>query len=113
MGKRKPISHLDALIQASKLLNSTLDLEQLLEIILDIGVRHTLATTGTIYLHIARTIQQHLLPGRLPPIPGYDLAAVNLPCEAVGGDYHDVFHQQDKLCLAIADVSGKGFPLPC
>ncbi len=44
------MTHLDALIEASKLLNSTLDLEQLLEIILDIAGRQTHAATGTIYI---------------------------------------------------------------
>jgi phosphoserine phosphatase RsbU/P len=232
------MTHLDALIEASKLLNSTLDLEQLLEIILDIAGRQTHAATGTIYivdhtnqtlwskvsdynqkkdlrlpfgsgiagwvaltgetvnaadvyqhprfnaefdrksgfhthtmlcmpmrdeqqriigvfqlinkeqgqftvadqaflqdlsvhaalairqaewhrdamakkaldteLLIARDIQKHLLPMRLPEIVDYAAAAVNVPCESVSGDYYDLYQQDERLCLAIGDVAGKG-----
>ncbi len=44
------ISHLQSLVEASKLLNSTLDLNQLLEIILAIALKNTDAQAGTIYL---------------------------------------------------------------
>lgn len=49
MGQRKR-SHLQSLVEASKLLNSTLDLNQLLEIILSIALKNTRAQAGTIYL---------------------------------------------------------------
>ncbi|MBN2355823.1 SpoIIE family protein phosphatase [candidate division KSB1 bacterium] len=43
-------AHLQSLVEASKLLNSTLDLGQLLEIILSIALKNTEAEAGTIYL---------------------------------------------------------------
>jgi phosphoserine phosphatase RsbU/P len=232
--------HLESLVEASKLLNSTLDLDQLLEIILDIATRNTRAQTGTIYvldqatqtiwsrvtdyqqkksLHlslgkgiaghvaqtgetvnitdayqnphfaaefdqqsgfhtrsilcmpmrdgqrqiigvfqlinkhngefsaedveflqdlsihaalairqaewhrdamekraletemgIAREIQRHLLPSRCPEIAGWDLAAFCQSCQAVGGDYYDLFMHDGRLVIVIGDVAGKGVP---
>lgn len=62
-------------------------------------------------LENARQIQHILLPQSQPSIPGYQLAATNLPAKQVSGDYYD-FLQIDEthLGLAIADVSGKGIP---
>lgn len=60
-------------------------------------------------LEIARKIQALLLPKRLPRIPGYEVAASNLPALEVGGDYYDVIPIDDTHWgIAIADVSGKG-----
>ncbi len=62
-------------------------------------------------LKIAREIQQGLLPEHLPQIPGFDIAAVNIPSKEVGGDYYDVMKRSDReYVLAIGDVSGKGTP---
>lgn len=62
-------------------------------------------------LAIAATIQQRILPESLPEIPGYDLAAKNIPTIEVCGDYYDVVQVTDnKYALIIADVSGKGIP---
>ena len=62
-------------------------------------------------LKIAREIQQGLLPQKLPQIPGYDLAAVNVSSKQVGGDYYDVLpRSQTEYVIAIGDVSGKGTP---
>jgi sigma-B regulation protein RsbU (phosphoserine phosphatase) len=62
-------------------------------------------------LAIAREIQQGLLPRSLPQIPGFDIAAVNIPSTQVGGDYYDVIQKSDReIVLAIGDVSGKGTP---
>jgi serine phosphatase RsbU (regulator of sigma subunit) len=62
-------------------------------------------------LSLAKLIQQGLLPAKLPELPQLDIAAVNIPCYAVGGDYFDVIHyQEDRLVVAIADVAGKGVP---
>ena len=49
------IEFLDSLIQASKVLNSTLDLQELLDIILDLAIKNTGADSGTIYLLDAET----------------------------------------------------------
>lgn len=62
-------------------------------------------------LAIAREIQQGLLPSKLPQIPGFETAAVNITSLQVGGDYYDVVPiQDDRYILAIGDVSGKGTP---
>ena len=62
-------------------------------------------------LKIAREIQQGLLPEVIPTIPGFDVAAINIPSMQVGGDYYDVLKRDsDEFILAIGDVSGKGTP---
>ncbi|MCA9756800.1 MAG: SpoIIE family protein phosphatase [Candidatus Eisenbacteria bacterium] len=62
-------------------------------------------------LEIARSIQQELLPREIPQLPKLDLAAVNKPCFAVGGDYYDCATLPDgSLALAVADVTGHGVP---
>ncbi|MGD9139971.1 MAG: SpoIIE family protein phosphatase [bacterium] len=62
-------------------------------------------------LEVARHIQKTFLPDRIPDIPGYDLSAINIPSEAVGGDYYDIiFISEGQWGLTIADVFGKGVP---
>jgi len=62
-------------------------------------------------LLIARDIQQGLLPEVLPEVPGFDIAAMNIPSKQVGGDYYDVLpRKDDQYVFAIGDVSGKGTP---
>lgn len=56
-------------------------------------------------------IQQSILPKDPPSAPGCDLAAFNLPCRTVGGDYYNFITYPDgQLALFVADVSGKGLP---
>ncbi len=60
-------------------------------------------------LNLARKMQQGLLPSKLPQLPGYEIAAVNISSRHVGGDYYDVIPISEGLYgIAIADVSGKG-----
>ena len=60
-------------------------------------------------LEIARSIQQNLLPSKLPKSDDYQIAAINKTAKLVGGDYYDFVKIDDnKLLIAIADVSGKG-----
>lgn len=59
-------------------------------------------------LALARRIQSRLLPAEPPRLPGWDIAGVNIPCLAVGGDYYDYVPRGDRLFVTIADVSGKG-----
>ncbi|MCK4671634.1 MAG: SpoIIE family protein phosphatase, partial [Candidatus Aegiribacteria sp.] len=60
-------------------------------------------------LAIARSIQEELLPGDIPSIPGFDIAGISVQSQQVGGDYYDVIELPGNLCgIAIADVSGKG-----
>jgi Tfp pilus assembly PilM family ATPase len=59
-------------------------------------------------LDVARSIQLGMLPGRMD-CPGYDIAGMMLPAKEVGGDFYDFFQiGEDKLCIVVADVSGKG-----
>jgi sigma-B regulation protein RsbU (phosphoserine phosphatase) len=62
-------------------------------------------------LDTAREIQQILLPKDRPVLPGYEIAATNIPALQVSGDYFDFLRIDDThLGLVIADVSGKGVP---
>ena len=60
-------------------------------------------------LQIARDIQQALIPHGLHDFPHLAVTGVHQPCNAVGGDYFDVFPiADDRTAILIADVSGKG-----
>jgi sigma-B regulation protein RsbU (phosphoserine phosphatase) len=60
-------------------------------------------------LQVVGEIQRSLLPGSLPQIPGFDLAAHYQPCALAGGDYFDVVPLAgDVWGLVMADVSGHG-----
>jgi serine phosphatase RsbU (regulator of sigma subunit) len=60
-------------------------------------------------LDIARTVQERLLPGRLPEVEGLQIAADSTPAREVGGDYYDFARLPDgRLAFVVADVSGKG-----
>jgi sigma-B regulation protein RsbU (phosphoserine phosphatase) len=62
-------------------------------------------------LQVAREVQSGLLPGSPPDLPGYDIAAVNLPTHAIGGDYYDYVRLDGgRFGIVVADVSGKGIP---
>jgi phosphoserine phosphatase RsbU/P len=62
-------------------------------------------------LEIARDIQRILLPSEAPVIPGFEISGINIPARHVSGDYFDYLKvDNDKLGVAIADVSGKGVP---
>jgi len=62
-------------------------------------------------LEVARSIQESLLPGRAPEIPGHVLAGRNIPSWAVGGDYFDFLPlREGRWAIVVADVSGHGIP---
>jgi sigma-B regulation protein RsbU (phosphoserine phosphatase) len=62
-------------------------------------------------LDLAREIQQNLLPSSIPEYEYFEIAAVNMSSKQVGGDYYDIIPlNNNKFCVAIADVSGKGAP---
>ncbi|MBI2417668.1 MAG: SpoIIE family protein phosphatase [Ignavibacteriales bacterium] len=65
-------------------------------------------------LRIAHEIQMSIIPKYFPAFPDrseIDLFASLIPVKAVGGDLYDFFFiDEDHLCLAIGDVSGKGVP---
>jgi serine phosphatase RsbU (regulator of sigma subunit) len=60
---------------------------------------------------IAHTLQQSLLPERLPEIAGYELASLYIPAgrsSDVGGDFYDVWQAKRSWLIVIGDVTGKG-----
>ena len=62
-------------------------------------------------LEIARDIQRILLPSESPAVPGFEISGINVPARQVSGDYFDYIKVDDqRLGVAIADVSGKGVP---
>jgi serine phosphatase RsbU (regulator of sigma subunit) len=59
----------------------------------------------------AMVVQAELLPGDVPELPGWTLAARCIPARQVGGDFYD--WQQPApgvLNLTLGDVMGKGMP---
>jgi sigma-B regulation protein RsbU (phosphoserine phosphatase) len=95
------------------------------QLLLDALARQVHASLENRYLHaqalekqkieqdlaVAASIQQRILPTDLPVIEGYDIAGINIPSKAVGGDYYDCIALPDgRVALVIADVSGKGIP---
>lgn len=62
-------------------------------------------------LGLAREIQNMLLPNHFPDIDALDVATIYKPAQKVGGDLYDIFTvSEDRIGVAIADVSGKGVP---
>jgi sigma-B regulation protein RsbU (phosphoserine phosphatase) len=60
-------------------------------------------------LDVARDIQRILLPNSAPVFEGFEIAGLNIPASRVSGDYYDYIRVDDqRLGIAIADVSGKG-----
>ncbi len=60
-------------------------------------------------LQMARAVQASLLPGQLPRIPRFGLAASWSPAREVAGDFYDVFSLGGgRWGIVVADVSGKG-----
>ena len=60
-------------------------------------------------LEIAKEVQEHLFPQRLPSAAGLDYCGRCSPAREVGGDYYDFLDlPEGRLGVAIGDVSGKG-----
>ena len=60
-------------------------------------------------LQLARQVQQHLLPGAAPVLPGLDVGAVLHSADATSGDFYDYVTLPDgSLGLIVADVCGHG-----
>ncbi|MBE2319303.1 SpoIIE family protein phosphatase [Solirubrobacter sp. CPCC 204708] len=60
---------------------------------------------------VARSLQQGLLPERLPTFDGMDIAARYRPAgdgSLIGGDFYDVLPRENGIDLVIGDVTGKG-----
>jgi len=65
-------------------------------------------------LKLAHDIQMSMVPKIFPPFPDrseFDIFATLVPAKEVGGDLYDFFFlDDDHLCFAVGDVSGKGVP---
>ena len=62
-------------------------------------------------LSVGRSMQQAILPTAFPETGSYQVFANMEPARDVGGDFFDVLKLPDnRVGLAIADVSGKGVP---
>lgn len=62
-------------------------------------------------LQVARTIQYSILPTHIPQLDGYDIGALMMPAQAVGGDFYGVYPLDDEhIALLVGDVSDKGMP---
>jgi len=60
-------------------------------------------------LEIARSIQQGLLPGDSPDLPGFEIAGWNKPADETGGDYYGWQQLPDgRAAFTLADVTGHG-----
>jgi hypothetical protein len=59
----------------------------------------------------ARAVQQVLISGQMPAIPGFTLEAVYRPFSQVGGDFFQILPvASNSVLVALGDVSGKGVP---
>jgi sigma-B regulation protein RsbU (phosphoserine phosphatase) len=65
-------------------------------------------------LRIARNIQASMLPRVFPPFPDrkdFEIYAIMEPASEVGGDFYDFcLVEENRLCVLVGDVSGKGVP---
>lgn len=62
-------------------------------------------------LATARSIQLRLLPSEEPRLGDFEIAGASIPSREIGGDYYDfIADGDDKIGIAIGDVSGKGMP---
>jgi serine phosphatase RsbU (regulator of sigma subunit) len=61
-------------------------------------------------LEVAARIHSGLMSITMPVIPFAVVKAKSIPCYEIGGDFFDAVALDDCVCVAIADVSGKGIP---
>ena len=62
-------------------------------------------------LAAAHDAQLAIIPQSAPDVTGIDIAGAWIPAYGVGGDFYDYFWLEDEppqLCVAVADVAGKG-----
>ncbi|MCI0567795.1 MAG: SpoIIE family protein phosphatase, partial [Acidobacteria bacterium] len=58
---------------------------------------------------LAAGVHRNLMPHTCPPVKGYDIAGITLPCRAVGGDTYDfLLRSGNRLWVMVGDVAGKG-----
>jgi len=60
-------------------------------------------------LHVAKDIQQGMLPRKIIERPRIEIAGFSRPCDETGGDYFDYINMRDRhMGVVIGDVSGHG-----
>jgi serine phosphatase RsbU (regulator of sigma subunit)/pSer/pThr/pTyr-binding forkhead associated (FHA) protein len=60
-------------------------------------------------LELATEIQQRFQPSAPPVMDDYEFQGISFSCYEIGGDYYDFISQHDeKMLIALGDVSGKG-----
>ncbi|MFZ5946669.1 MAG: PP2C family protein-serine/threonine phosphatase [Stygiobacter sp.] len=59
-------------------------------------------------LDVARKIQSKLIPKHTVKIFKFDISSYYEPAREVGGDYFDVINKNEKIYIAVGDISGKG-----
>ena len=62
-------------------------------------------------LTLARSIQEGFLPSEIPPLSGYEIAALWEPARQISGDFYDFIPLGDgRLGIVVGDVADKGIP---
>lgn len=59
-------------------------------------------------LQVASSVQQRMLPSKVPSLPGLELNARFVPCFELAGDFYDFIELNKAIGLVIGDVVGKG-----
>lgn len=59
-------------------------------------------------VEMAHRVQSQLIPLQTPQLPGWEFAASWQPARDLSGDYYDFIHNDNRMGIVIADVSGKG-----
>ncbi len=59
-------------------------------------------------LHLAADVQRRMLPGAMPRLEPFDIAARYVPSLELGGDFYDFLDLGGHLGVAVGDVVGKG-----
>jgi len=60
-------------------------------------------------LKLAGVVQRRMIPSGAPKIPGFDIAAIYVPCFQVGGDFYDFIDlPPENMGFVVCDVVGKG-----
>lgn len=58
---------------------------------------------------VASAMQRSLLPQELPVYPDVEIGLVSVAAKQISGDYYNIIsHDDDRFCLTIADITGKG-----
>jgi len=61
-------------------------------------------------LEMAAAVQRRMLPGELPRVAPFDIAAEYESSLDLSGDFYDVFRLGRRLAFVVGDVAGKGLP---